>query len=388
MTAQVDGNLLTDLKRFGAADISACFNCGICSATCPLSTTGSAFPRRIFRFAQLGLKDQLLSSPELWLCYGCGECSDACPTGADPGDFMAAARRYAIASYDRTRLARYLETSRIFAVVFITALVAILGAFMYSVHQPVDGSVLALFQWIPSGFVHDLGVGVMIVMGIAAVAGIVEMVRRVFRAQQVATPGAAAASRTLGQQARRLADGAWYAVGRESLAQTRFREECTDPVESRPLYLRRWFIHAATMWGFLGLLAATMLDYGLELIGWKATGTAVPIWYPVRLLGTIAGLALVYGTTVLIWRRVRHTDRSSARSTVSDWSFLSLLWIAGVTGFVLELALYLPQSPTWGYAVFLVHVAVAMALVILLPVSKFAHVIYRPIALFAFRLRG
>src|SRR5664279_4564063 len=109
MTAQVDGNLLTDLKRFGAADISACFNCGICSATCPLSTTGSAFPRRIFRFAQLGLKDQLLSSPELWLCYGCGECSDACPTGADPGDFMAAARRYAIASYDRTRLARYLE---------------------------------------------------------------------------------------------------------------------------------------------------------------------------------------------------------------------------------------------------------------------------------------
>ena len=57
------------------------------------------------------------------------------------------------------------------------------------------------------------------------------------------------------------------------------------------------------MWGFLGLLAATILDYGLALVGIKATGTPVPIWYPVRLLGTLAGIALVYGTTMLIWRR-------------------------------------------------------------------------------------
>ena len=141
------------------------------------------------------------------------------------------------------------------------------------------------------------------------------------------------------------------------------------------------------MWGFLGLLAATLLDYGLEIAGIKPTGTAVPIWYPVRLLGTIAGLALVYGTTILAWRRLRRSDRSSARSTVSDWSFLSLLWVAGVTGFVLELGLYLPDAPAWGYPVFLVHVAVAMALVVLVPFGKFAHVLYRPIALFAYRLR-
>ena len=44
------------------------------------------------------------------------------------------------------------------------------------------------------------------------------------------------------------------------------------------------------MWGFLGLLAATALDYGLALLGIKETGTPVPIWYPVRLLGTVAGL--------------------------------------------------------------------------------------------------
>jgi heterodisulfide reductase subunit C/quinone-modifying oxidoreductase subunit QmoC len=63
-----------------------------------------------------------------------------------------------------------------------------------------------------------------------------------------------------------------------------------------------------------------------------------------------------------------------------------LLWVTGVTGFVLELALYLPQAPTWGYAVFLFHVAVAMELVLLAPFMKLAHVIYRPVALFFYAL--
>jgi hypothetical protein len=199
----------------------------------------------------------------------------------------------------------------------------------------------------------------------------------------------------------RIAPAAWNAVAVESLAQKRFREDCgdaadpvyatdagTDPDARRPIYLRRWFLHFATMWGFLGLLGATMIDYGLSLFGIVATGTPEPIWYPVRLLGTLAGAALIYGTSVLMYRRFRKSDRASRNSTTSDWMFLSMLWLAGVTGFVLELGLYLPQPPAWGYAFFLVHVGVAMALVLLVPFGKFAHVFYRPVALFALKLRG
>ena len=53
-----------------------------------------------------------------------------------------------------------------------------------------------------------------------------------------------------------------------------------------------------------------------------------------------------------------------------------------MTGFALEVALYLPSAPAWGYWVFLFHVAVAMELVILAPFMKLAHAIYRPVALF------
>ena len=52
-----------------------------------------------------------------------------------------------------------------------------------------------------------------------------------------------------------------------------------------------------------------------------------------------------------------------------------------MTGFAIELALYLPTAPVWGYWVFLFHVAVAMELVLLAPFMKFAHAVYRPVAL-------
>jgi nitrate reductase gamma subunit len=61
---------------------------------------------------------------------------------------------------------------------------------------------------------------------------------------------------------------------------------------------------------------------------------------------------------------------------------LGLLWATGVTGFAIELALYLPGVPAWGYWLFLVHVAVAMELVLLAPFMKLAHAVYRPVALF------
>jgi hypothetical protein len=189
------------------------------------------------------------------------------------------------------------------------------------------------------------------------------------------------------QALRRSAAALWSALAVETLGQRRYRDDCDADAAEQPLLARRWFIHALTMWGFLGLLAATILDYGLALLGIKETGTPVPIWYPVRLLGTVAGIALVYGSTMLIVQRARGTERSVRHSTSADWTLLALVWITGVTGFALELALYLPDAPAWGYWVFLFHVAVAMELVILAPFMKLAHAVYRPVALFFLALQ-
>ena len=94
---------------------------------------------------------------------------------------------------------------------------------------------------------------------------------------------------------RRTMRAAWSAVAVESLGQRRYRTDnrADDPPE--PLYRRRWLVHALTIWGFLGLLLATALDWGLDLLGVKRTGTPIPVWYPSRLIGTVAGLSLLYG---------------------------------------------------------------------------------------------
>ena len=131
MTVLVDSGLYPELRRFGATDVSACFSCGTCTATCPLSENDAAFPRRIIRYAQVGMRDALLSSKELWTCYHCGECSETCPTQADPAGFMAAARRWAIASYDRTGLARTLYTQPLLGSIVAVLLAAFFALFAF-----------------------------------------------------------------------------------------------------------------------------------------------------------------------------------------------------------------------------------------------------------------
>jgi ferredoxin len=382
VTTLVDTDLLSDIQRFGAADVSACFSCGTCTATCPLSDNDGTFPRRMIRYAQVGMKDELLSSKELWTCYHCGLCSDSCPTEADPGEFMAAARRYAVASYDPTGLARILYTRPVIGSLVATAVAAFFALFMYASHGPQDAASLALFTFVPEGLIHWTGIAVMVVMVLAGAVGIATMARGVSRHEGVSLRTMFDGRAALGKTAAAL----WSALGVESLGQRRYREDCKDDQPAEPLYRRRWLIHALSIWGFLGLLAATILDWGLALTGIKATGTPIPLWYPSRLLGTIAGISLVYGVSMFMVNRARKVNRAAQQSTASDWLLLVLLLITGASGFFIEVALYLPDAPAWGYWVFLFHVAVAMELMLFLPFTKFAHAMYRPVALFFYAL--
>ena len=97
---RVDPNFLHELKDYGAVGIEKCFNCGTCTAICPLTDDQHPFPRDMIRLAQLGLKDRILETTDAWQCYYCGECSQTCPKGAEPGETMMAIRRRLTAQYD------------------------------------------------------------------------------------------------------------------------------------------------------------------------------------------------------------------------------------------------------------------------------------------------
>ena len=98
----ISPDLYSEVKKLGASDMEACMQCGNCASACPLSTGENTFPRKIYRYLQLGLRDKLLESPEPWLCYYCGDCNKDCPRGAEPAETMMATRRWLMTQYDWT----------------------------------------------------------------------------------------------------------------------------------------------------------------------------------------------------------------------------------------------------------------------------------------------
>ena len=381
MSTRVDTALLGELKRFGAFDVSQCFHCGNCTAVCPLSNGQDNFPRRMIRYSQIGDRQRLLASKEAWLCYYCGECSDTCPRQAEPGEFMAALRRYAIASFDPTGISRLLYTSKLYTAILMLVLSLLFALLMLSQGGVMEHDYPAIFQFIPFEIVHDMGLGVILVAVLAMAAGIVRMTRTLSPGIRGPASGEANAGQV--PLLRRITSAAKATVT-ELAAERRYRDCETE--SATPWYRSRWFMHWAIMWGFIGLAAATAIDYLLLLVAEKVPGQPEPLWHPTRLLGTVAGILAMYGATLALVSRFRRPDKYSSHSLLSDWLFLWLLFGATLTGFVVELALYLPQGTTWGYVVFLVHVVLGMEIVVLLPFTKFAHAVYRPLALFALHM--
>jgi hypothetical protein len=318
------------------------------------------------------MKDHLAASKEMWLCYYCGDCSATCPRQAEPGEFVAAARRYVISQYDPTTLARRLYTSTTFAVAFLAAVAAVLVLILLSGFGSMETDALKLGSFIDVAYIHYTGQAVMIIAGIIAFLSLATMVSRINKALNGTAGDGDEVSEEAGDRPNSFA--ALKSALYEVIAQTRF-DQCD--AEPAPWYLGRRFIHLSIMWGFLGLFAAT----GLDLL-FKEPFSHVPLYSPVRLLGTIAGLFVLYGTTVALINRLTRPDKYWSHSLLSDWLFLGLLWLVTFTGFIVEITVYLPAGSVWAYVVFLVHVTGAMMIVLLLPFTKFAHAVLRPVALF------
>ncbi len=376
MTISVDSNLLFDLQDYGALHAEKCINCGNCTAICNLTTEVDRFPRQIIRMVQMGMKEELLGNKEIWLCYNCGQCSETCPQQAEPANLMAAARCYAITNYAPFKLGLLFCKHPILGGIITTLLVLFFGLFMFSESEVMASDSLLLFGFLSREFVHNSGLIAMAIFVLIALYTVYNMFRYIARANHLTSKNIGKSLKEKGWKAL------WKAVFVESLAQRRYRLECEGREDYKHWFLSKWFVHAATMWGFLGLLLSTSLNFLLDVINVKPTGAFVPIWYPTRLIGTLSGILFIYGVSILLYKRIFSVDKAHSYSRPSDWIFLILLWVSGMTGFIIEIALYLPGAPMWGYWVFLVHVAFSMVLLFLIPFTKFAHAIYRIVALF------
>jgi heterodisulfide reductase subunit C len=86
------------LSEPGGESLQQCFQCGTCTAGCIIAEQSDEYqgPRKIIRMAQLGLVDELLSSPELWFCATCYSCTEVCPQGVAAKDIIRVLQNLAV----------------------------------------------------------------------------------------------------------------------------------------------------------------------------------------------------------------------------------------------------------------------------------------------------
>jgi heterodisulfide reductase subunit C len=81
------------IEELSGQNLLSCYQCGKCSAGCPMVSTMDILPNQAIRLVQLGLQEDVLKSETIWLCASCVTCGARCPRGVDLSRIMEALRQ-------------------------------------------------------------------------------------------------------------------------------------------------------------------------------------------------------------------------------------------------------------------------------------------------------
>ncbi|MCU0587234.1 MAG: 4Fe-4S dicluster domain-containing protein [Syntrophobacteraceae bacterium] len=369
MSNKVDPNLIHDLKHFGLSEAQKCYNCGNCTAICPLSTPENPFPRKFVRYIQMGQTEKILKSPEPWLCYYCGDCSTQCPRGAEPGETMMALRRYLTAAYDWTGFARKFYTSERFEIIAISIVALLVGMGLLLFHgDNIDWQNAHINSVWPSDKIELADLGMAAILSFLLLSNVFHCFKY-----------------TMGDLAFKIPVKYYASQAKELLihvlTQKRFGQ-CTDKMQ--------WFVHLMIMTGYASvfLLVVVFINgLGFENLKFQRDLPEYPLWHPIRLVGYYATFAIMYGTTYAIIGRLKKSKPVYRYSHPTDWMFLILLQLTTMTGIFIHFTRLL-NWPIPTYGLYIVHMMVAVPMLVLeVPFAKWAHLAYRPLVIYLVRVK-
>jgi heterodisulfide reductase subunit C len=92
----IDRGFADEIVKSGVDRIRTCIQCGVCTSVCPSGRHTAFKTRELMRKAVLGLKDEVLSSEDLWMCSTCYTCLERCPRKIRITDAIISMRNMAV----------------------------------------------------------------------------------------------------------------------------------------------------------------------------------------------------------------------------------------------------------------------------------------------------
>ena len=85
----------SQIESLSRTHLAECYQCGKCTAGCPVAGHMDIPPTRLIRLLQLGDSDSALRSSSIWQCVSCQTCTTRCPKRVDCAAVMDALRQLA-----------------------------------------------------------------------------------------------------------------------------------------------------------------------------------------------------------------------------------------------------------------------------------------------------
>jgi nitrate reductase gamma subunit len=131
-----------------------------------------------------------------------------------------------------------------------------------------------------------------------------------------------------------------------------------------------------------------MLVLIMGLLWWFQTDNIYPITHPQRWIGYIATILLIGTSVTFLVSRWRKNDQMHRFSQPSDWLFPAFILVAAVSGILINIFRY-AGWPILTYGIYTFHVMACIAMLdVEVGVGKWAHLFYRPLAIYLDRIKS
>ncbi len=340
----------------GGDSLKRCFQCATCSVVCNVTPDSRPFPRKEMIYAQWGLRDRLISSPDVWLCHNCNDCTKYCPRGARPGDVLSTVRQKFIEDNSIPRvMGRIVTQPGMTLLALAIPFIIFLSVLGLTGHLRIPEGRIVYSKFFPIPYIEIIFISA---VGLAGIAYLGSMVR--FWNSMKKINGKAYSKGFV---------PAFFEALIEFLKHSRFAK-CGPNADRR-------IAHMLVFYAFTGLFITTLWVTYYYYV--PKIDTPIKLSDPLKWLANISAVALLAGSLMIISNRMK--DKGFVSKTSSfDWTFIVIILMLGITGFLTEL-IRLAGIAALAYPMYFVHLLFVFYTIVYFPYSKLAHMGYRTLAI-------